>query len=160
MVTVLEIESAEAENKSLLLLATNRAGYSNLCQLVTRYQLDEQPLSLEQLNAHRQGLIALYAPQKTDLATEYIAHLKEIFGDALYLEARHFPASNSGNLRSVVALRRALGLPMAAANQVHFLRPEEHLHHRVLNAIRTGSLLTKVAPPYIVNDEAYFKSGD
>ena len=30
-----------------------------------------------------------------------------------------------------------------------FLRPEEHLHHRAVNAIRTGGLLTTVAPPEI-----------
>lgn len=55
-------------------------------------------------------------------------------------------------------LSRALGVPVVATNNVHFLRPEEHLHHRVLNAIRTGSLLTTVAPPDITSAEAYFKS--
>jgi len=40
---------------------------------------------------------------------------------------------------------------------VHFLKPEEHLHHRAVNAIRTGSLLTTVAPPEITTGEAWFK---
>src|SRR5437773_10846728 len=40
---------------------------------------------------------------------------------------------------------------------MHFLRPEEHLHHRAVNAIRTGGLLTIVAPPEITTGEAWFK---
>ncbi|PYU16369.1 MAG: DNA polymerase III subunit alpha, partial [Acidobacteria bacterium] len=51
-------------------------------------------------------------------------------------------------------------MPLVATNNVHFLRPEEHLHHRVLNAIRTGSLLTTVAPPDIASTQAYFKSAE
>jgi len=45
-----------------------------------------------------------------------------------------------------------------ATNNVHFLRPEEHLHHRAVNAIRTGGLLTTVAAPEITTGEAWFKS--
>jgi DNA-directed DNA polymerase III PolC len=141
---------------TLVLLAANLAGYSNLCRLVTRRQLDEQPLSLERLAAHREGLLALHAPEKADAGRA--AELKDIFGDALYLEAHHFPSSAQGNLRAALALHRALGIPIAATNNVHFARPEEHLHHRVLNAVRTGSLLTRIASPEIANPEACFKS--
>src|SRR5712692_8235697 len=189
---VLEIEAASPKTKngnakeSLLLLAANFQGYSNLCRLITRCQLNEKPASLELLNEHHAGLIALYAPTQArptqaapsgicrggaetrpgaassalTTGTEGIARLKEIFGDALYLEAHHFSASQSGNLRAALALSCALSVPVVATNQVHFLRPEEHLHHRVLNAVRLGSLLTKVAPPDIVNAEAYFKSAE
>ncbi len=189
---VLEIEAASPKTKngnakeSLLLLAANFQGYSNLCRLITRCQLNEKPVALELLNEHHAGLIALYAPTQArptqaapsgicrggaetrpgaassalTTGTEGIARLKEIFGDALYLEAHHFSASQSGNLRAALALSRALSVPVVATNQVHFLRPEEHLHHRVLNAVRLGSLLTKVAPPDIVNAEAYFKSAE
>jgi DNA-directed DNA polymerase III PolC len=150
----------EEKGETLLLLAADHAGYSNLCALVTRRQLEEKPVALEWLHAHRGGLIALYAPgaRATTAETETAARLKEAFGDALYLEVRHFPASAQGNLRRGRELGRAVGAPLVATNQAHFLRPEEHLHHRVLNAIRTSSLLTRVAPPEIVNAEAYFKS--
>ncbi|MGH9773393.1 MAG: DNA polymerase III subunit alpha [Candidatus Acidiferrales bacterium] len=148
-----------ARARALVLLAADRAGYSNLCELVTRRQLDEKPVSLELLNTHGQGLIALHAPEEKNAAeTAHAAQLKEIFGDALYLEAHHFLSSGRSNLRAALELRRAIGVPLAATNQVHFLRPEEHLHHRVLNAIRTGTLLTQVAAPEIADAEAYFKS--
>jgi DNA-directed DNA polymerase III PolC len=67
--------------------------------------------------------------------------------------------ASTGNLREAVRLGKQFGVPIAATNRVHFIRPEEHLHHRVLNAIRTGTLVTRIAPPEIVPPEAYFKSG-
>src|SRR5712692_5964744 len=108
-----------AEGTPLVLLATNRTGYSNLCRLVTERQLQDRPAGLEALNAYREGLIALYARGNTAgsetrnsklearredrrgvwphvLATpaERVAQLKEIFGDALYIEVQHFSAGD------------------------------------------------------------------
>ena len=174
-----------AESAPLVLLATNHTGYSNLCRLVTERQLRDQPVGLEALNAQREGLIALYAPGNTagsetrnskletrredrtgvwpyapTTPAERIAQLKEIFGDALYIEVQHFSAGDGRALREAVRLGGELGVPLVATNNVHFIRPEEHLHHRVLNAIRTGSLLTRVAPPEIASAEAWFKPAD
>jgi DNA polymerase III subunit alpha len=177
-----------AAQNALLLLARNHTGYSNLCRLVTRRHLEEKPVPLEALNEHREGLIALYPPRRGAACCaltgedEYIARLKDIFGAALYLEAWHFPGSNFhgtsvgaglappanttnlstgglGNLREAVRLAKQFGVPMVATNRVHFIKPEDHLHHRVLNAIRTGTLVTRIAPSEIVSAEAYFKSG-
>ncbi len=141
----------------LLLLAANREGYSNLCRLVTERQLHDRPVDLETLNAHRAGLIALCC---APTSSERVARLKEIFGEALYLEVQHFSAGDGRALREAARLGRELGVPLVATNNVHFLRPAEHLHHRVLNAIRTGALLTTVTPPEITSAEAYFKSAE
>jgi len=170
----------ESRNETLALLAADRAGYSNLCRLVTARQLEDRPVSLETLDARRAGLIALYAPCKNCRGAalapspprqvkpccaptedfERVAQLKEIFGDALYLEVHHFSPGDGRALREAARLSSALGVPLAATNNVHFIRPGEHLHHRVLNAIRTGALLTTVAPPEISSAEAYFKSAE
>jgi DNA polymerase-3 subunit alpha len=144
----------------LLLLAAGRDGYSHLCELITRRQLDEHPVSLELLHAHRAGLLALYALDKNAASADSARQLKDIFGDALYFEVYHFSASGRTNLRVAEKLGRTLGVPLAAANRVHFLRPEEFLHHRVLNAVRTGSLLTRIVPEEIADAEAYFKSAE
>src|SRR5712691_2239711 len=53
---------AAVGKETLVLLATDHTGYSNLCHLVTEQQLQGRPVSLEVLNAHHAGLIALYAP--------------------------------------------------------------------------------------------------
>jgi DNA polymerase-3 subunit alpha len=169
-----KIGNHKAEGEPLVLLATNHEGYSNLCRLVTEQQLSERPLAFETLNAHRAGVIALTkmgaalrglpaqagSEQASSAPTESerTARLKEIYGEALYLEVQRLSPGDGRGLREAERLGRALGIPLVATNNVHFLRPEEHLHHRVLNAIRTGTLLTTVASPEITTAEAYFKS--
>jgi DNA-directed DNA polymerase III PolC len=145
----------------LVLLAMNYAGYSNLCRLVTERHLTGRAVRIESLREWREGVLALYEAGGQRVAQERererVIRLKEIFGDALYLEVQHFDAGDGRRLREAARLGRELGVTLAATNSVHFLRPEEHLHHRVLNAIRTGTLLTRVAPPEIVSAEAWFK---
>ncbi len=182
-----------ASAASLLLLAENASGYSNLCRLVTLRHLEDRPVRFDELAAHRDGLIALYAPgvprrgipQQRDRAPtaedDRIASLNDLFPGSLYLEAWHFPvaqailpvrfseasaadrtSANTGptcNLREVLRLSKLFSLPFVATNNVHFLRPDDYLHHRVLNAIRTGSLVSQIAPPEIVSPGAWFKSG-
>ncbi len=208
---VLPVGDGEGENFPLLLLAANAEGYANLCRLTTRRQLDEHALAWSLLDTHRDGLIALYAPDSSsaglkpgttsatkrgavarsatilgtssqsgpcsaafqggiatsaneiserDAQSARAGRLKEIFGENFYLEAHHFPASGHANLRVAQALGRALGVPLVATNNVHFLAPEEFLHHRVVNAIRAGRLVSRIAPPEIADAEAWFKPAE
>jgi DNA-directed DNA polymerase III PolC len=90
--------------------------------------------------------------------SSHFAGLKEIFGDRLYIEVQILSPGDRRTLREAEHLGRELSVPLVATNNVHFLRPEEHLHHRAVNAIRTGGLLTTVAPPEITTGEAWFKS--
>jgi DNA-directed DNA polymerase III PolC len=91
------------------------------------------------------------------LVTSHLQRLKEIFGDRLYIEVQHLSAGDGRVLREAQRLGREMGIPLVATNNVHFLKPEEHLHHRAVNAIRTGGLLTTVAAPEITTGEAWFK---
>src|SRR5438094_5054044 len=194
---------------SLVLLAADMEGYSNLCQLVTLRHLgttqlsqnmnpaetDGRPVTMQELAEHNHGVIALCPlparsrdtsnrrgtinrpPANTtqeeadcheqgcsvtsrDLRiTNYFSQLKEIFGDRLYVEVQHLSPGDGRTLREAERIGRELGIPLVATNNAHFLKPEEHLHHRVVNAIRTGGLLTTVAPPEITTGEAWFKPG-
>jgi DNA-directed DNA polymerase III PolC len=91
------------------------------------------------------------------ITTSHLRRLKEIFGDRLYIEVQHLSPGDGRVLREAQRLGRELGIPLVATNNVHFLKPEEHLHHRAVNAIRTGGLLTTVAAPEITTSEAWFK---
>src|SRR5260221_12902268 len=73
----------------------------------------------------------------------------------LYIEVQRLSSGDGRVLREAERLGRELGVRLVATNNVYFLRPEEHLHHRAVNAIRTGGLLTTVAPPEITTAEAW-----
>jgi DNA-directed DNA polymerase III PolC len=181
------------KNITMVLLAADIEGYSNLCQLVTLQHLgttklaqnvgpaeaEGRPVTVQELAEHSRGVIALCplsarqrdasshrgaaccAPTKENPdgtgATAWIARVKEIFGDHLYIEVQHLSPGDGRTLREAEQLGRELGVPLVATNNVHFLRPEEHLHHRAVNAIRTGGLLTTVAAPEITTGQAWFK---
>jgi DNA polymerase-3 subunit alpha len=91
-------------------------------------------------------------------AASHFARLKDIFAERLWIEAHHLSPGDGRTLREAERISRELGVPLVATNNVHFLRPEEHLHHRAVNAVRAGGLLTTVAPPDITTGEAWFKS--
>jgi DNA-directed DNA polymerase III PolC len=93
-------------------------------------------------------------------ALEWIAGLKAIFGERLWIEVQHLSAGEGRKLREAERVGRELGVPLVATNNVHFLKAEEHVHHRVVNAIRTGGLLTTVAAPEITTGEAWFKPAE
>ncbi|PYT58938.1 MAG: hypothetical protein DMG35_16120 [Acidobacteria bacterium] len=175
-------ETRNSTSMPLTLLAADMEGYSNLCQLVTLRHLgttklmqnaaaaetDGRPVTLPELAERSRGVIALCPlparaqdagrknPDGTRTAS-WITRLKEIFGDRLYIEVQHLSPGDGRTLREAEQLGHELGVLLVATNNVHFLRPEEHLHHRAVNAIRTGGLLTTVAPPEITTTEAWFK---
>jgi DNA-directed DNA polymerase III PolC len=163
---------------TLVLLAADMEGYSNLCQLVTlrhlgttklaqnaaAAEIDGRPVTLQELAEYSRGVIALCSATSHESlvtshppVTNHFFQLKEIFGGRLYIEVQHLSPGDGRVLREAERIGRELGVPLAATNNVHFLRPEEHLHHRAVNAIRTGGLLTTVAPPEITTGEAWFK---
>jgi DNA-directed DNA polymerase III PolC len=174
-----KIETRNSTSVPLTLLAADMEGYSNLCQLVTLRHLgttklaqnigstetDGRPVTLQELAKHSRGVIALCSATSHESlvsshqspVTNYFSQLKEIFGGHLYIEVQHLSPGDGRVLREAERIGRELGAPLVATNNVHFLRSEEHLHHRAVNAIRTGGLLTTVAPPEITTGEAWFK---
>ncbi len=160
----------------LVLLATDSSGYSNLCQLTTLRHLGElratqetfaqdagRPVTIDELAAHSDGVIALYPSalsfraQSAKRNSNISARLKDIFTDRLYLEVQHLSSGDGRTLREAERLGRDLSIRLVATNNVHFLKPEEHFYHRAVNAIRTNSLLTTVVSPEITTADAWFK---
>ncbi len=182
-----EVRNSKNENRTspsvaIVLLAADMDAYSNLCQMATLRHLgttdlakndfeecDGRPVTLEELAKHSKGVIALCPlPPPTHDADdrsgttcrarpEWFAALKDIFVDRLWIEIHHLFPGDGRTLREAECIGRELGIPLVATNNVYFLRPEEHLHHRAVNAIRTGGLLTTVAAPDITTGEAWFK---
>jgi len=164
------------------LVTLRHLGTTKLSQNMNPTETDGRPVTLQELAEHNRGAIVLCplparsrdastcsgaaccATTKTTSAnagcfsaTSHFSRLREIFGDRLYIEVQRLSPGDGRALREAERLGRKLGVPLVATNNVHFLRPEEHLHHRAVNAIRTGGLLTTVAPPEITTGEAWFK---
>jgi DNA-directed DNA polymerase III PolC len=181
-------ENRNSQSVAMVLLAADMEGYSNLCQLVTLRHLgttelaqsknsgegdgrpvedEERPVTLEELAEHSRGVIALCPlPMRMHEADNSpFARLKHIFGERLWIEVQHLSPGDGRMLREAERIGRELGVLLVATNNVYFLRPEEHLHYRAVNAVRTGGLLTTVGAPFagapgkpeITTGEAWFK---
>jgi len=150
---------AEDEGRPVTLeeLATYSTGVIALCPVYMkapaseggRYTISDDTLRV----ARRESRVTNHESR----ATYFLAQLKSIFTDRLYIEVQHLSPGDGRTLREAERLGRELHIPLVATNNVHFLKPEEYLHHRAVNAIRTGNLLTTVAPPEVTTGEAWFK---
>jgi DNA polymerase-3 subunit alpha len=114
------------------------------------------PTKTAQRTAHEQRQELSGTDDGSPKASRF-AQLKDIFAERLWIEVHHLSPGDGRMLREAERIGRELGVPLVATNNVYFLRPEEHLHHRAVNAVRTGGLLTTVAAPDITSGEAWFK---
>jgi DNA-directed DNA polymerase III PolC len=180
-------------SESIVLLAENAEGYSNLCRLVTLRQMgtvaprpktadvenEGRPVTIEELAQHSSGVIALASlarktkdPGDKDATScasaesvEQIKYLKEIFRGRFYLAVQRLSPGDGRLFREAERIGRELNIPLVATNNVHFLKSEDHLHHRAVNAVRVGGLLTTVGASLsqesskaeITTGEAWFK---
>jgi DNA-directed DNA polymerase III PolC len=159
--------SSEDDGRPVTLeeLAKHSRGVIALCPLPTRmHDADDRR------GTARRARPEIDAPSETGMACRmdtahktgtacraFTAQLKDIFDNQLWIEVQHLSPGDGRILREAEQIGRELGVPLVATNSVYFLRPEEHLHHRAVNAIRTGGLLTTVAAPDITTGEAWFK---
>jgi error-prone DNA polymerase len=159
----------------LTLLAQNRTGYANLCQLLTHAHLTNErgkpQTSKSALAAHHDGLIALSGCWRGEVpsrilrrefarAKEAAEWYREAFGrDSFYLELQHTYRPGDCRLnRYLSQLAEAIGVQTVATNNVHYATKPEFKVQDILTCIRT---LTKLDEPHAerkINGELYLKS--
>ncbi|MEK7408472.1 MAG: error-prone DNA polymerase [Acidobacteriota bacterium] len=109
------------------LLVESRAGYQNLCRLITRLKLGaskaEGAATPEEIVEHAQGLICL----ASQLDRKRLEWLAAAFGARnVYVEVqRHLDREEEARNQALVEIARSLGLPLLATNGVRHARPEE-----------------------------------
>ncbi|MGA1595802.1 MAG: DNA polymerase III subunit alpha [Candidatus Nanopelagicales bacterium] len=140
-----------------VLLARDRQGWSSLCRLISAMHAAEDhadsravAVSLEQIAAHADGLVALLGPHSTvaealaarrpDRADALIAPWREIFGDRLRIEIVSHRAQ-SGTFSTTVAARmlgwaRERGITPVLAHAVRYAEPRQGRIVDVLDATR------------------------
>ncbi len=166
--------SAKDAASHFTLLAKDFTGYKNLVKLATAAYLDgyyyKPRIDKELLAQHSAGLIALSGCLKGEInghlmadqmpkARESMAGFRDIFapGD-FYVELHdhHMELQTKCN-RGLVTLAREFGLPLVAANDVHFLERAHHEAHDVMICIGTGAMVYD-EKRMRYTPELYFKS--
>ncbi|HKP60129.1 MAG TPA: error-prone DNA polymerase [Polyangiales bacterium] len=157
------------DGSTLLVLVRDRAGYANLCRLVTRGRLRHEKgscsVSWDEVCEHAPGLIALWGGARsllvdpTRFRPELANRLREAFGDGLYaLLARHKHWSEPP--AELLLRERAArhGLPLVAAHEVlYHMRVRRQLQD-VLTCIRHGTTLGEAHTRLKPNAEHELKS--
>jgi DNA polymerase-3 subunit alpha len=156
------------------LLAENEIGYRNLVKLITTAHLDgfhyRPRIDKELLAQHSSGLIGLSgclagevnsAIQANNIqkATAAAAEYRDILGPENFFVELHDHGLEEQKWCNAVLpkIARDLGVGLVAANDVHFLRRDDHDAHDVMLCIGTGKMVQdetrmKYTP------ELYFKS--
>ena len=165
-----EIELASGHH--LTLLATNMAGYSNLCRLLSAMHLAQpqtQPTATwEMLAQYAHDLICLSGCAHSRLSRDimrdqpaartFLQRLAITFPDSCYVELENPLLADSSQLMlRLAALAKELNLPLVATNNVHFLRQCDHKVRDMLVCMGANISLLQPHPYRHANDQRYFK---
>jgi error-prone DNA polymerase len=160
----------------LTLLVENRAGWHNLCYLISRARhaaaKGEAALSFSELVGCTQGLIALSGcrrgeiaaalreGQRQETALKIARRYVDLFGrDNFWIELQnHWLPGDEVLTRRLAALAAYLRLGCVATNNVHYARPQDHMLQDVLVCIRHLTTLDAATHLRRLNSEYYLKS--
>jgi len=160
-----------ADGLKLVLLATDRASYGNLSQLVTRGRRQARKgtyaLTREDVAAFADGLLALWLPaelppRKRDTDGEVLAAaqwIAAVFGGRSWLAVELFArAGDRSRLERCAALARTSGLPQVAAGDAHMHVRARRALQDMLTAIRIGKPLAECGYALYPNGERHLRS--
>src|ERR671912_512243 len=168
-----ELTIASSPQSSILrlpVLIESRAGYQNLCRLITRMKLrsakGEGTLSLEELDGHTAGLIALVGRAALGGRRFGVGGLVDrivgLFGTAntrIELQ-RHLLRDEESDNSALRDLASAFHVPLIATNGVRFAEPASRPLYDVLTCIRHKTTLERAGRRLSCNVERYLKAPD
>ena len=152
---------------ALWLLVEDRAGYSNLCRLLTAAAADrpkgEARATWEQVEEHAAGLHCLAGGAEGPLAgSNAAAHLDRlggIFADRLAVDVhRHLERDGERLARRLADLAGAHRVPVVATNDVRHATRDRRRLLDVLTTVRHGTTLDRVGRLLPANAERHLKS--
>jgi error-prone DNA polymerase len=171
-------------NGRLPLLAASRAGYQNLCRLITRMKMRPAMMpgvgdakhaptwaTLEDLREFSSGLICLTGGEDGPLAGALrrggvaaartsLACLVEVFGSGnVYVELqRHYERDQEARNQAAVELACAFNLPLVASNGPQYARAAQREILDVLTCVREHCTLDTAGRRLARNSERHLKS--
>ena len=171
-----EVTACSLHDKFRLpLLVSSRAGYQNLCRLITKMKLrakkGEGAVQKEELEEHAQGLVCLTGTADGPLAAalqhngieearKQVEQLIDIFGRGnVYIELqRHFHREEETRNRAAIAIARSLNLPLLATNGVCYAAAKDRELCDAFTAIRNHRTLSTAGRLLARNSERHLKS--
>ncbi len=152
---------------TLPVLVSSQTGYQNLCRLITQAKRDapkgESRLTLEDLDGHTSGLIALVGRQALVAERHGVGGLVDkvvgIFGrQNVWMELqRHLRRDEEAANASLLDLSAAFRVPVMASNNVRFATVEERPVYDVLTCLRYKTTLREAGRRLSANAESYLK---
>ena len=154
---------------TLPVLIESRAGYKNLCRLITHMKLrapkGEGALTLEELDGHTGGLIALVG--RAALGGRFgvgglVDRIVGLFGSAntrIELQ-RHLLRDEEADNAALRDLASAFHVPVIATNGVRFAEPASRPLYDVLTCIRHKTTVAQAGRRLSCNAERYLKPPD
>src|SRR5436190_17676100 len=157
------------------LLVRDRAGYRNLCRLVTRFKMrskkGEGAATAAEVAAHAEGLVCLTGGDDgplaealrrggADEARREAERLAAAFGrENVYAELqRHYDPVEEARNQSVVEIARGLGLPLLATNGVAHATPAQREVLDVFTCLRNHTTLKRAGRLLSRNAARHLKS--
>jgi DNA polymerase-3 subunit alpha len=157
--------------RHLPLLATDLTGYKNLVALVSRSNIQADPLRIEDLAAHGKGLVGMTGcmgglvaqavlEEGEGRGRDVLGALKEAFEPgALYVELQDHGLPEQPVLNEIlVKLAQSVGLPLVVTNDVHYPERSDAEAHLYLSCIKTGRSLEEAKERHHGSSEMYLKS--
>ncbi len=159
----------------LLLLAENMTGYQNLLKIASASQLEgyyyRPRIDLDFLKAHHEGLIAtsgclsgqiprcLYENNR-QRAEKYLHWYLDVFGrDRFFIELQSHDIDGLAHTnQQLIDLGKQFDVRFIAANDVHYVNPEDARLQDILLAIQTGSLLADPDRMRMDGDSYYLRT--
>jgi error-prone DNA polymerase len=148
----------------VVLWATDRTGYGNLCQLITRGRRraakGQCEITRNDIAAYAEGLLAGVVPptRNEQLAADDVLPYREIFGKSCYLLAElHKGPHDHHRFEWLQALSRATALPLVAAGNVLFHVPARKVLHDVLTTVRLHTTVALAGDALLTNAERHLR---
>ena len=169
------VEVTLTDGSHLTLLAENRAGYGNLCQLLSCSYIEggrKTPrLNPEHLKGHAEGVIlltgcpkgklpGLLAGEQKSQAEAALRQYLDWFGTAnVFIELqRNLVRGEAARNRKLIDLSQRLGVELVATNNVHYHVKERHRLQAALVAVGLNQRLDEALPDLRSNSQYYLKS--
>jgi len=159
-------EVTPADAPTVVLLATDRAAYGRLASLLTigkrRATKGECHLTFDDIAAYAEGLLACVPLQdvlQTGAGDDALYDYRDAFPHRCYALAElHLGPDDARTLQRMQSTAKRIGLPLAAANDVHYHVPQRQFLQDVVTAIREGCSVAELGALRYPNAERYLKS--